>query len=93
MEFCWLIFIIPNKWKHIVVGLYSEENDKIKALDLFISYVAYRIYRYKMLCQVDSLSETAYNSYNHVKKSIYFYSSVLGYLNKNVTNKIFFDFS
>ena len=81
------------KWKHIVVGFYSEENDKIKTLNLFISYVAFRIYKYKMLCRLDSLSETAYNLYNHVKKSIYFYSSVLGHLNENVTNKIFVDFS
>ena len=51
-----------------------------------------RCARYKMLCRLDSLSETAYNLYNHVKKSIYFYSSVVGHLNKNVTNKIFVDF-
>ena len=46
-----------------------------------------------MLCRLDSLSETTYNLYNHVKKSIYFYSSVLGHLNENVTHKIFVDFS
>ena len=84
-----------NKWKHIVVGFYSEENDKIKTLTLFISYVAYtcRIYKYKIQCRLDFLNETEYNLYNHVKKSIYFYSSVLGQLNEPVTNKIFVDFS
>ena len=40
-----------------------------------------------MLCRLDSLSETAYNLYNHVKKSIYFYSSVFGHLNENETKK------
>ena len=46
-----------------------------------------------MLCRLDFLSETEYNLYNHVKKFIYFYSSVLGHLNENVINKIFVDFS
>ena len=73
------------KLKHIVAKFYSKENIE--------PFVAYRIYKYKMLCRLDSLSETAYNLYNHVKKSIYFYSSVLGHLNENVTNKIFVDFS
>ena len=37
-----------------------------------ISYVAFRIniYKHKMLCRLDYLSETAYNLYNHVKKYI-----------------------
>ena len=46
-----------------------------------------------MLCRLDFLSETEYNLCTHVKKSIYFYSSVLGHLNENVTNNIFVDFS
>ena len=54
MGFCWYIFIIPIKWKHIVVGFYCEENDKIKTLNLFSSFVAFRIYEYKMLCRLDS---------------------------------------
>ena len=32
------------KWKQFVVGFYSEENDNIKTLNLFISYVAYSIH-------------------------------------------------
>ena len=46
-----------------------------------------------MLCRLDSFSETAYNLYNHVKKSIYFYSSVLGHFNEHVKNNIFVEFS
>ena len=34
-----------------------EENDKIKTLNLLISYVAYSIYKYKLLCRLDSLSK------------------------------------
>ena len=62
----------------------KRQNQNI-ALNLFISYVAFKIYKYKMLCRLDSLSESAYISYIHVKQSIYFYSSVLGHLNENVT--------
>ena len=45
-----------------------------------------------MLCRLDSLSETAYNLYNHVRKYIHFYSSVLDHFNENVTKKIFTDY-
>ena len=77
MGFCWYIFIIPIKWKHIVVGFYCEENDKIKTLNLFISFVAFRIYKYKMLCRLDSLNETAYNLYNHVRNLFLFIVSFI----------------
>ena len=77
MGFCLYIFIIPIKWKQIVVGFYCEENDKIKTLNLFISFVAFRIYQYKMLCRLDSLSETAYNLYNHVRNLFLFIVSCI----------------
>ena len=44
-----IFFSFQIEWKHIVVGFYSVENDKIKTLNLFISYVANRIYKYEML--------------------------------------------
>lgn len=56
------------QWKHIVVGFFYEKSDKTKSLNLLITYVAYRIYKQKMLCRLDSMNETECNIYNHVKK-------------------------
>lgn len=63
------------QWKHIV-GFFYEKSDKTKSLNLLIPYVAYRIYKQKMLCRLDSMNETECNIYNHVKKSTCFYASV-----------------
>ena len=62
MGFCWLnIFLSKLNGSILLLAFYSEENDKIISLNLLISYVPFRIYKYKMLCRLDSLSETAYN--------------------------------
>ena len=50
------------------------------------------IYKYKMQCRLDSLIETAYNLYNHVKKTTYLYSPVLCHLYENVTSNKFVNF-
>ena len=56
-----------------------------KSLNLFISYVAFRIYRRKMLCRLDSLSETAYNFCITMLKNlfIYFHDNVIMKNTKN----------
>ena len=85
----------------LVIFYHSKLNGNIllsastrkKTTKSIISFVANRVYMNEMLCRLDFLSETEYNLYNHVKKFIYFYSSVMGHLNENVINKIFVDFS
>ena len=73
-----LVYFYHSKLNgNIVVGFYCEENDKIKTLNLFISFVAFRIYKYKMLCRLDSLNETAYNLYNHVRNLFLFIVSCI----------------
>lgn len=44
-----------------------------------------------MLCRLDSMNETEYNTYNHVKKSTCFYASLLRFLNANADCKFFED--
>ena len=62
MGFCWLnIFLSKLNGSILLLAFYSEENDKIISLNLLISYVPFRIYKHKMLCRLDSSSETAYN--------------------------------
>ena len=55
------------KWKHIIVSFFHERNRKTKSLNLLISYIAYRIYKYKMYCRLNSFDETCYNIFQHVK--------------------------
>ena len=48
------------KWKHVIVGFNYEGNRKVITLNSLISYVAYRIYKYKMYCRLQCLDETNY---------------------------------
>lgn len=85
-----VIFLsFKKQWKHIFVGFFYEKSDRTKSLNLLITYVAYRIYKQIMLCRLDSMNETEYNIYNHVKKSTFFYASVLRVLNANADCKFF----
>ena len=63
--------------KHIIVGFYNERNKKSTSLNTLISYVAYRIYKYKMYCRKESLKETETGIQNHIKESLYGYSKVV----------------
>lgn len=83
---------IDIKWKHVLLGFFSEQNRKIVSLNTLISYVAYRIYKYKMYCRIHSLEETNYNILNHVKASTVFYASVLKSLNSYADYRIFHNF-
>ena len=50
------------KWKHVIVGFNYERNRKV----ITLTYVAYRIYKYKMYC-LRCLDEINYNIFYHVK--------------------------
>ena len=49
------------KRKHVVVDFVLEVSNKTKSSKIFISYVAFGIYKHNMLFRLDFLSETAYN--------------------------------
>lgn len=69
--------LIDIKWKHIILGFYLEQNDKIESLNLLISFIAYKIYKYKMYCRIESLQETEINVCKSVKNALIQYSSLL----------------
>ena len=58
------------KWKQIVLGFYYADNDYIDFLNFIISFVACRIYKYKMFCRIESLEENEFNVYCNVKENI-----------------------
>ena len=80
---------IDIQWKHVIVGFYNERNKKCTSLNTLISYVAYRIYKYKMYCRLESLKETDTGIQNHIKESLYGYSKVVKRLNTLIDYKLF----
>ena len=71
------------KWKHILDGFYNADNKHIDFRNFIISYVACRIYKYKMFCRIDSLQETEYNVYCSVRENI----KVLYFILQNMKHK------
>ena len=52
------------------MGFYYADNDYIDFLNFIISFVACRIYKYKMFCRIESLEENEFNVYCNVKENI-----------------------
>ena len=70
-------------------GFFHERNRKTKSLNLLISYIAYRIYKYKMYCRLNSFDETCYNIFQHVKFSVMKYAKILKNLNVLAEYRLF----
>lgn len=64
---------IDIKWKHVIIGFFHELNRKVITLNTLISYVAYRIYEYKMYCRLSSLDKTNYNILYFVLSNLQLY--------------------
>ena len=75
--------LIDIQWKHVIVGFYNERNKKCTSLNTLISYVAYRIYKFKMYCRLESLKETDTGIQNHIKESLYVYIKFVKWLLKD----------
>ena len=58
------------QWKHVVLGFYSERNSKIQFLNTFVSFIAYKIYKFKMFCRVTNKTETKDMLLSYVKTNI-----------------------
>ena len=65
------------QWKHVLVGFYYEKSEKVSMLNNLISYVACRMYKYKMFCRLETLEESEYAIRYNLKSSLKFYTSVL----------------
>ncbi|XP_056008394.1 uncharacterized protein LOC125674557 [Ostrea edulis] len=69
------------QWKSIVIGFYFECNQSTRLLNNFISFIALKIYKYKMFCRLSNLEETEYSISNHVKKCTVLWCKVIKYSN------------
>ena len=58
------------EWKHIVLGFYNSKSDYIDFLNYLISFIACKIYKYRMFCRLESLDENTYNITTHLKVSL-----------------------
>ena len=80
------------KWKDILIGFHHENNRKIQLLNNIISFVALKIYKYKMYCRLENIDEHEHTIQNHIKQKAFFWYKVLKYckcnLNINVIEKI-----
>lgn len=43
--------------KHIIIGFYFQNNSEVQFFKNIISFVAYRIYKLKMLCRFEKKNE------------------------------------
>ena len=66
------IFNLDITWKHIVIGFYDETNPS-EALNIFISFVTLKIYKYKMKCRITEISCNSDNMYITLKRALYTY--------------------
>lgn len=71
------ILKIYLSWKHIVIGFYDEQNVKTFSFNHVISYIAFKIYKYKMKCRFDDKNKTEKDLIIYIKNSLTLYAAVL----------------
>ena len=79
-----IIMKVTIKWKDILIGFYHENNKKIHLLNNIISFIALKIYKYKMYCRLQNIDEKEYNIQNHIKQKVLFWCKVLKYSKSNL---------
>ena len=57
-------------WKVITVGFYNETNEKTILLNNLVSFIALRIYKYKMWCRIEETIESSDKISCHLKNSL-----------------------
>ena len=63
-----LDFVI--QWKHIILGFFYESNNKITFFNELISFIAFKIYKYKMKCRYNKTIEDKTGLLLYVKNSL-----------------------
>lgn len=66
-----------GKFNGKTLFIYLYCNQKTRLFNKIISFVALKIYKYKMFCRLECLNETEYNLRNHVIKCTIFWINVL----------------
>lgn len=64
-----LKFIV--KWKHVVIGFYVETNPEVLFYNTIISYIAFKIYKFKMGCRIKNECQDGLKLKQFVKNSLY----------------------
>ena len=72
-----LYFNFEITWKIIVLGFYNEVNSKTIRLNNIISFVCYKIYKYKMRCRLLQENMCEFNLVRMLKNELKKQNSVL----------------
>ena len=72
-----LYFNFEITWKIIVLGFYNEVNSKTIRLNNIISFVCYKIYKYKMKCRLLQENMCGFNLVKMLKYELKKQNSVL----------------
>ena len=49
-----LVLSFKVQWTHVILGFYFEQNSKLCFLNTVISFLAFKIYKYKMYCRLQN---------------------------------------
>ena len=77
------------QWKHVVVGFFLENNEKIHLFNNMISFVACRIYKYKMYCRLEGMNEHEIGIRQNIKQNVIFMKNVFKYSENSKHEKLF----
>jgi hypothetical protein len=83
---------VDVQWKHIAVGFYFEKNRKTLDFNFIISFIAFKICKYKMYCRLEKKDKNEFEIRNHVKLSPAYYSSALSYVRSKKSMQFLRDF-
>ena len=77
-----ILLNIRIQWKHLIIGFYIEKNDKTFFFNNFISFIAFKIYKYKMYCRIHNKTEDEIGLKCYIKNSLVILINVLKNLNQ-----------
>lgn len=88
-----LFILFTIIWKNVIVGFFVDYNETTKLYNIFLSFIAFRIYKYKMFCRVENLEETSQSLRMYIKEITLSYCSVLSFLHQMKEKKLFQNFA
>lgn len=77
-----LVIGFDIQWKHVILGFYFERNTKIRYFNTIVSFIAYKIFKYKMCCRSQKKTETYNELVLYLKNNIRYNIDVLVNMSK-----------
>ena len=71
------VFQFDIKWKYIVLGFSNDINENNIVYNNIISFIACRIFKYRMKCRIENREESERNTHYHVKSEFCSLESIL----------------